>query len=64
LEELLIIALEVLFEHDALDVRTFLHQPLSRPEVRSIELRIVREFSLPCEPIVKHLRRLVVAAAM
>ena len=31
LEEDLIVALEVLFEHDAVDVRAFLHQPLSRP---------------------------------
>ena len=65
LEEHLIVAPEVLLEDHALDVRAFV-QPAAPPtrQIGSIELRVVNELSLPGEPVVKRLRRLMVGAPM
>jgi hypothetical protein len=64
LEEHLVVALEVLLEDHTLDMRSFLHQSVGRPEIGSIKLRVVSELAVAREPILKELRRLVVTGAM
>src|SRR5262249_54000230 len=46
-KKLLIVALELVVERDAMNSHVVLLKPLGRPQVSRIELRVVRQFSRP-----------------
>lgn len=60
LEEQLIFAPKVLFENYALDVRALFDQALGGPQIGSIKLRVVNEFTLTRESIMERLSWIVI----
>jgi hypothetical protein len=64
LEEQLIFAPKVLFEDHALDVRALFDQALGGPQIGSIKLRVVNEFTLTRESIMERLSWIVIWRSM
>jgi hypothetical protein len=60
LEENLILALEVVFEDNTLDMRAFLGQAFCRTKVSSVQLRVVGKFTGTGKTVVEDLDGLVV----
>jgi hypothetical protein len=56
LEEFLVFALQVVLQHDAVDVRAFVAQPFGLLEVRAIELRVVLQLPRSLDAVVELLR--------
>jgi hypothetical protein len=64
LEEHLILAPKVLFEDYALNVRALFDQALRGPQIRSIELRVVNQFTLTGWPVMERLPWVVICGSV
>jgi hypothetical protein len=55
LEKLLILGLELVLQHDAVDVRALVAQPLGFLEIGTIDVRVVLQLPRPLDPVMEGL---------